>query len=114
MAFLFPSSRDDDVHTLPLLIRIPSSMWNPLLTLWTLWVCPNFWVLFCHLCCLSASHPLSWTHDAVHAGIAWDAKKERLFVTGKYWPRMFQVKLKPLNPHTKGSKSKLDSCYIQS
>ncbi|MCX6559083.1 MAG: glutaminyl-peptide cyclotransferase [Candidatus Aminicenantes bacterium] len=28
-------------------------------------------------------------------GIAWDAKGKRLFVTGKNWPRLFQVKLVP-------------------
>lgn len=26
-------------------------------------------------------------------GIAWDAKGERLFVTGKYWPNLFEIKL---------------------
>jgi len=24
-------------------------------------------------------------------GVAWDARRRRLFVTGKYWPRLFQV-----------------------
>lgn len=28
-------------------------------------------------------------------GIAWDPKGKRLFVTGKYWPKLFQVKLVP-------------------
>lgn len=27
-------------------------------------------------------------------GIAYDAKNDRLFVTGKYWPKMFEIKLK--------------------
>lgn len=27
-------------------------------------------------------------------GIAYDTKADRLFVTGKYWPRMFEIKLK--------------------
>jgi hypothetical protein len=26
------------------------------------------------------------------AGIAYDAKTKRLFVTGKYWPRLYQIK----------------------
>lgn len=26
-------------------------------------------------------------------GIAWDAKGERLFVTGKYWPNLFEIRL---------------------
>lgn len=28
-------------------------------------------------------------------GIAWDPHQERLFVTGKYWPRLFEIRLKP-------------------
>ena len=28
-------------------------------------------------------------------GIAWDSKKERLFVTGKWWPRIFEIELVP-------------------
>lgn len=31
--------------------------------------------------------------DAVLNGIAWDAKKKRLFVTGKYWPKLFEILL---------------------
>ncbi len=27
-------------------------------------------------------------------GIAWDAKGERLFVTGKHWPKLFEIRLK--------------------
>jgi glutaminyl-peptide cyclotransferase len=27
-------------------------------------------------------------------GIAYDAKNDRLFVTGKRWPRLFEVRLK--------------------
>ena len=29
--------------------------------------------------------------DAVANGIAWDAIGHRLFVTGKYWPLLFQI-----------------------
>ncbi|MFS0771949.1 glutaminyl-peptide cyclotransferase [Sphingomonas sp. 1P08PE] len=32
--------------------------------------------------------------EAVANGIAWDAKGRRLFVTGKLWPTMFEVRLK--------------------
>ena len=32
----------------------------------------------------------------VTAGIAWDAAGKRLFLTGKYWPRIYQVKLRRL------------------
>ncbi len=31
--------------------------------------------------------------DAVANGIAYDAKADRLFVTGKYWPTLFEIKL---------------------
>ncbi len=31
--------------------------------------------------------------DAVANGIAYDAKSDRLFVTGKYWPTLFEIKL---------------------
>ncbi len=36
--------------------------------------------------------------DNVLNGIAWDAKGKRLFVTGKKWPHLYQVKFVPLNP----------------
>ncbi len=29
-------------------------------------------------------------------GIAWDAEQQRLFVTGKLWPKLFQIELAPL------------------
>ncbi|MBI1364632.1 MAG: glutaminyl-peptide cyclotransferase [Alphaproteobacteria bacterium] len=31
-------------------------------------------------------------------GIAYDAKKKRLFVTGKYWPTLFEIELTPRAP----------------
>ncbi len=31
--------------------------------------------------------------DAVLNGIAYDAKSDRLFVTGKLWPKLFEIKL---------------------
>ena len=31
--------------------------------------------------------------DSVLNGIAWDARKKRLFVTGKYWPKLYEVAL---------------------
>jgi glutamine cyclotransferase len=33
--------------------------------------------------------------DAVLNGIAYDAKRKRLFVTGKLWPSIFEIKLVP-------------------
>jgi glutaminyl-peptide cyclotransferase len=31
--------------------------------------------------------------DSVLNGIAWDAKAKRLFVTGKYWPKLYEIAL---------------------
>lgn len=33
--------------------------------------------------------------DAVLNGIAYDAKADRLFITGKRWPNLYEIKLKP-------------------
>ena len=38
----------------------------------------------------SASHP-----EAVLNGIAYDALRDRLFVTGKWWPQLFEIRLRP-------------------
>ena len=35
--------------------------------------------------------------DYVLNGIAWDAKGKRMFVTGKLWDKLYEIKLKPLN-----------------
>jgi glutamine cyclotransferase len=42
---------------------------------------------------ISAAPPLS--NEAVLNGIAYDAAGDRLFVTGKLWPRLFEIKLVP-------------------
>jgi glutamine cyclotransferase len=34
-------------------------------------------------------------HGAVLNGIAWDTGRKKMFVTGKLWPLMFEVQLKP-------------------
>ncbi|CAN8273899.1 unnamed protein product [Cochlearia groenlandica] len=34
-------------------------------------------------------------------GIAWDSDKQRLFVTGKQWPKLYQIKLKPVPEKSK-------------
>jgi glutamine cyclotransferase len=36
--------------------------------------------------------------EAVPNGIAYDEVDKRLFVTGKYWPKLFEVKLLPREP----------------
>ena len=33
--------------------------------------------------------------DAVLNGIAWDSAHDRLFVTGKLWPKLFEIKVIP-------------------
>ncbi len=38
----------------------------------------------------------SFDYDAVLNGIAWDADAQRLFVTGKMWPNLFEIELIPL------------------
>jgi glutaminyl-peptide cyclotransferase len=38
------------------------------------------------------------TADAVLNGIAYDAQQDRLFVTGKLWPRLFEIKIVPEKP----------------
>ena len=35
------------------------------------------------------------TSENVLNGIAWDADKKRLFVTGKLWPKLYEIKLVP-------------------
>jgi glutaminyl-peptide cyclotransferase len=32
-------------------------------------------------------------HEAVLNGIAYDAAADRLFVTGKLWPKLFEIKV---------------------
>lgn len=43
---------------------------------------------------LSASEHVSGP-DGVLNGIAYDAKDDRLFVTGKNWPKLFEIRLRP-------------------
>jgi glutamine cyclotransferase len=37
----------------------------------------------------------STTPESVLNGIAYDAQKDRLFVTGKLWPKLFEIKVIP-------------------
>ncbi|XP_057952707.1 glutaminyl-peptide cyclotransferase [Malania oleifera] len=36
-------------------------------------------------------------------GIAWDVKQKRLFVTGKLWPKIYEIKLHPMTKPLSGS-----------
>lgn len=41
----------------------------------------------------SLPKPTSTDRDAVLNGIAWDAKRKRLFVTGKLWAQLYEIRL---------------------
>ncbi|KAJ8773205.1 hypothetical protein K2173_028382 [Erythroxylum novogranatense] len=40
-----------------------------------------------------------YIHIDVLNGIAWDSKDNRVFVTGKLWPRLYEIELLPLKNH---------------
>ncbi|KAF8662026.1 hypothetical protein HU200_056561 [Digitaria exilis] len=40
-------------------------------------------------------------------GIAWDEENHRLFVTGKLWPKLYEIKLRPVDGPADGSVEKL-------
>ncbi|KAI5002708.1 hypothetical protein ZWY2020_027358 [Hordeum vulgare] len=40
-------------------------------------------------------------------GIAWDEENDRLFVTGKLWPKLYEIKLRPVDGPPDGSVEKL-------
>ncbi|TVU12962.1 hypothetical protein EJB05_46629 [Eragrostis curvula] len=40
-------------------------------------------------------------------GIAWDGKNHRVFVTGKLWPKLYEIKLRPVNGPPNGSVEEL-------
>ena len=46
----------------------------------------------------------SGAHDseAVPNGIAYDYKGDRIFITGKYWPKLFEIRLKAVENTSKG------------
>lgn len=37
--------------------------------------------------------PIAAPREAVLNGLAWDERRERLFVTGKYWPQLFELEI---------------------
>ena len=45
---------------------------------------------------LSAADLAQIEDGAVLNGIAYDARHDRLFVTGKLWPKLFEVEIRPL------------------
>ncbi|KAL6606416.1 hypothetical protein ACP70R_042069 [Stipagrostis hirtigluma subsp. patula] len=47
------------------------------------------------------------TNIDVLNGIAWDEEKHRLFVTGKLWPKLYEIKLRPADGPPDGSVEEL-------
>lgn len=47
----------------------------------------NSWLELKHL----RPREVRFNREAVLNGIAWDEKNQRLFVTGKYWPKLFEI-----------------------
>jgi glutamine cyclotransferase len=47
-------------------------------------------------------------------GIAWDQRRRRLFVTGKLWPRLFEVRVVPLSPSQRAEAARylLPTCFV--
>jgi len=45
-------------------------------------------------------------------GIAWDASRRRIFVGGKYWPRILEIKVEAINPNLTANKERADSCFV--
>lgn len=43
------------------------------------------------------------SRDAVLNGIAYDHKTDELFVTGKLWPKLFEIKIVPANANRRAS-----------
>ncbi|KAM0920526.1 hypothetical protein ACQ4PT_007476 [Festuca glaucescens] len=54
-------------------------------------------------------HLLDTDYRAVDVlnGIAWDEENQRLFVTGKLWPKLYEIKLRPIDGPPDGSVEKL-------
>nr|GMC94483.1 glutaminyl-peptide cyclotransferase-like isoform X1 [Ipomoea batatas] len=48
-------------------------------------------------------------HDQIDVlnGIAWDQDRSRIFVTGKLWPKLFEIKVHPLKTPFKGDVKKM-------
>ena len=45
-------------------------------------------------------------------GIAYDEGRRRLFVTGKYWPRVFEVTVAAVDPNAADSRRRAESCFV--
>lgn len=47
------------------------------------------------------------------AGIAWDHQRQRLFITGKQWPRVFEVVPQPLDASNTAAQQAKQTCYVK-
>lgn len=62
----------------------------------------QYWIDFRHLYS-RANHPVRKDHNAVLNGIAFEPDKRRLFITGKRWDTMYEVRLPKHPPAEKKS-----------
>ncbi|MDP9084093.1 MAG: glutaminyl-peptide cyclotransferase, partial [Pseudomonadota bacterium] len=46
---------------------------------------------------------ITWGQTDVLNGIAYDAKHDRLYVTGKNWPKVFEIRILPPPTPARGS-----------
>jgi hypothetical protein len=65
------------------------------------------------VCFIASSQGQCGAHVVCAAGIAWDDTRKRLFVTGKYWPRIFEITPKPLDPNNEKYKQLVKRCYVR-
>lgn len=51
--------------------------------------------------------------NAAAAGIAYDSTRKRLFVTGKYWPRIFEIVPQQLDASNSQYQRLVKTCYVK-
>lgn len=59
---------------------------------------------------LSGLKRAGWGGADVLNGIAWDAPRRRLFVTGKYWSRLFELRLTRLDANAAANQRLAEAC----
>eukprot|EP00775_Hariotina_reticulata_P004553 gene4553-4805_t len=80
-------------------------------------ICPDTgrvkaWLLLHDLRAKLQQRNLAATPMDVLNGIAWDHQRQRLFVTGKQWPRVFEVVPQPADASDPVIQQKRQSCYV--
>lgn len=81
-------------------------------------ICPDSgkvkgWVLMHGLRANLESRGLSNNPMDVLNGIAYDSTRKRMFITGKYWPRIFEIVPQPLDPNNAQYQKLKRTCYIK-